>query len=150
MRRWFFGRSHIYGRKNGNFAVHVLRWLIFCPWFGIRLQKILLSDPDPDFHDLPYSSLSLIFRGAYIEHVPGCLCNLQTMTAVDSWGPEHIVGPCRYQSAPTVLFRKSTQPRRLEVSKPVWMLVFMGPTNREWGFLTAKGWVSWKQYLGTT
>lgn len=100
--------------------------------FNITLHKIVLSD-DPVMHDHPWPFLTIILKGGYWEHTP----------KGKTWrGPGSII------------WRKANELHWLELDqdKPATTLFFMGPQQREWGFIVkdSKGkdtWVKWTDYL---
>lgn len=78
------------------------------------------------FHDHPWSFLTLILAGGYREHTP---------RGVTFHGPGEL------------LHRPTPWLHRLELDRPAWTLVFVGPRKRRWGFQTVTGWVHWKDFL---
>lgn len=100
--------------------------------FNITLHKIVRSD-DPIMHDHPWPFLTIILKGGYWEHTP----------EGKTWhGPGSII------------WRKANELHWLELDqdKPATTLFFMGPQQREWGFIVqdSKGkdtWVKWTDYL---
>jgi hypothetical protein len=100
--------------------------LVRTRWFQIYLHQICASDAGPDFHDHPWSFVSIILAGGYSEHTP-------EGTFVRKTG--HII------------YRSAGSPHRLELSKPAWTLVITGRERREWGFLTDSGWESREEHV---
>lgn len=100
--------------------------------FNITLHKIVRSD-DPIMHDHPWPFLTIILKGGYWEHTP----------KGKTWhGPGSIIK------------RKANELHWLELDqdKPATTLFFMGPQQREWGFIIqdSKGkdtWIKWTDYL---
>lgn len=108
---------------------YLLRWWLLPRnrWFNIYLHKILRDDDDRALHDHPWSSVSIVLRGSYLEITPH---------------------GTRLYEAGSVIFRTATLPHRLEVvDGPVWTLLITGPRKREWGFHCPRGWVPWKQFV---
>lgn len=127
--RWALYASHL--------GDYMRRWILRTPWGTLRVHNILKSDEGRDFHDHPFHFASLILRGGYVEHVPGCdgfNCGDNPRT----W--------CRRYSAPAIVRRKATDLHRLELSGPAWTVVISSPYIRRWGFLTRAGWVDYQQY----
>ena len=86
-----------------------------------RFHHIVASDPGRDMHDHPWDFISTLLAGTYTEHTPG--------------------GAVEYH-APCVIVRKAEQLHRLELTDgPVWSYVVLGRRRRQWGFMTADGWV---------
>ena len=128
----------IYNDSSGK--LYMRRWFLLPvgrdqEWpFSIKLHKICRSDADRDLHDHPWSFISLILKGQYLE------------VLVDPQGdwPDRIVVPrgrfsARWRSA------KSLH-QVLLPEGPVWTLVFTGPRRRVWGYRTDNGWIPWDQY----
>lgn len=110
---------------------------------NLTLHKIVKSD-DPILHDHPWPYLTIILKGGYHEHTPLYDENNKIIGEVSRWrGPG------------SVIFRRAKQFHWLELDKnigPATTLFFMGPQQRDWGFLLHKKkekpvWVQWKDYL---
>lgn len=136
-RRWTLGASHLGG--------YMRRWIFRHPWGTFRVHNILTSDEGRDFHDHPFSFVSIILRGGYIEHVPGCVCS---PTLVHAWGPSALPpqSPCRFYGPGSIVRRKATALHRLELAGPAWTFVISSRYFRMWGFQTDVGWVDYKTY----
>lgn len=135
MKRWFFGAQHL--------GSYMLRWLVRTPWGTLRVHHIQESDAGRDFHDHPWNFTSLILKGGYIEHRPGCFCQqvLGKTVAIPGWGP------CKSYLAPAVVRRRATDLHRLELlDGPATTLVLSSAYVRSWGFLTPSGWVGYREY----
>jgi hypothetical protein len=107
---------------------YLLRWWVIPRnrFFNIYLHKILKSDDDRALHDHPWWNVSILLKGAYIEHMPN-------RRRVLKWGSIRIRGP--------------HAAHRLEVAiGPVWSLFITGPVIREWGFHCPHGWRHWKEF----
>lgn len=128
--RRVFRYSPIY--VNGDLYMERYRFLNLPHWlggYGIRVHKILLSDSGRDLHDHPFDFVSIIVCGVgYTEY---------TEMGV------------RFYPQFSVIRRRAEDLHRLELSSPVWTLVFRGPRRRVWGFQTPNGWVEaskWMKY----
>lgn len=118
----FFKKSIIYREDRKPYLV---RYSLFsCRWFALKLHHILLSDQSCQ-HDHPWSFLTFLIWGGYVEHTP-------TKSKVYS----------RF----SLLYRHATYVHRLEIYQPVWSIVITFKKFREWGFITPKGWIKWYQY----
>lgn len=119
---------------------YMRRWILRSPYGTLRLHNIQESDSGRDFHDHPFRFTSLILKGGYLEHRPGCVCGDPTAAACD-------LGPCRFYGSGSVVHRRASDLHRLElVNGPAWTLVLTGPYHRDWGFQTADGWVPFQDY----
>lgn len=106
---------------------YMRRWVIGTPWFLVRLHHIMRSDNDRHFHDHPFSFVSFILRGGYVEYTPH--------RSPRRFGPGSVVR------------KKSTDLHFLKLlGGPAWTLVFTTPYHREWGFQTEDGWISAAKY----
>lgn len=88
-------------------------------WGNVYLHEILRSDEDLCLHDHPWSFLSLILWGGYREQMP----------AGTFW-----------RRPGTLLVRPARAAHRIEVDRPAWSLVLVGPRRRAWGCFTPHGW----------
>jgi len=105
--------------------------------FNVFLHKFLKGDPD-DVHDHPWPYCTLILKGGYYEWIPQFDKTGRKCGEVGHWrGPGHF----RFSSA--------TSYHRIELDPDVetWTLFMPGPKQREWGFLTPKGWIENEAYL---
>lgn len=110
--------------------------------FNVTLHKIVRSD-DPIFHDHPWSYMTIVLKGGYWEHTPVFNDEGKMITEFQTWrGPGSIIK------------RSASEYHWLELDgeKPATTLFFMGPQQREWGFLveTKKGikrWIRNDHYL---
>jgi hypothetical protein len=116
--------------------------------FNVTLHKIVRSD-DPIFHDHPWPYMTIILKGGYWEHTPVFNDDGKLLTEFQTWrGPGSIIK------------RNASEYHWLELDgdRPATTLFFMGPQERDWGFLVQvkKGvhrWISntayldnWKEY----
>ena len=112
-------------------VLYMRRWK-FLPetWPGFRLHQIVRSDADRELHDHPFSFVSIILAGGYIEERPG--------------------RPNRFHGPGSILFRRAEDLHRICIDPrkgPAWTFVLRGPYRRMWGFRTAKGWMPWHQFI---
>jgi hypothetical protein len=124
-RRWRLGgfeyRSDLIGGD------YMRRWTVTTPWFSLRLHHILRSDLDRHHHDHPFSFVSLILRGGYVERSPG--------------------GPPRVCRPGTVVVRRAEDLHSLTLlGESAWTLVAATPRRKRWGFDTEDGWVFAGEY----
>lgn len=104
--------------------------------FNIYLHEFLRSDDDRALHDHPWTNLSILLDGAYIEHqiAPGGIHTKRTMRAGD-WR----------------LRLSGRQAHRIEISchlsSRCYTLFITGPVYRDWGFHCPAGWVPWQRFV---
>jgi hypothetical protein len=132
-------------RRTGSDYMH--RYYIFLKDrkkfpFNVTIHKIVRSD-DPIFHDHPWPYITVILKGGYWEHTP--VFNQQGKIT-----SEKIV----FKGPGSVIRRKAKDYHWLELNddKPVTTMFFMGPQQREWGFLVelkngVTRWIKWTHYL---
>ncbi len=118
-------------RKNGPLLV---RYFLFrTRWISVYLHHLIGSDEDRALHDHPWSFVTFLLTGGYWEITP----------AGRFW--RHWL---------SVLYRPAEWSHRLELTRPVWTLVFRWSRRREWGFWETmrvcgkdwKRWVQWQAY----
>ena len=143
------GRSDVF--VNGQ--LYMRRWLIGPTWLpGIRVHNILKSDAAFELHDHPFDFVSFILSGGYTEirgeALDGVPAN-STIRRKESHPPLSFVRRKaedlhRILLKPTVVMMEGRQVLR---ETPAWTIVFRGKYRREWGFMTAAGWLHWKEYV---
>lgn len=105
---------------------------------NVTLHKIVKSD-DPIFHDHPWPYMTIVLKGGYWEHVPVFNKQGEQFAEVTHWrGPGSIIK------------RKAKEFHWLELDEsvgPATTLFFMGPQQRDWGFLIKNKWIHWETYL---
>jgi hypothetical protein len=121
------------------------RWIFRHPRGTVRVHNILTSDEGRDFHDHPFDFVSVILAGGYVEHRPGCDCEITNALRAEP------LAPCRYYGPGSIVRRKATDLHRLElVNGSAWTLVFSSRYHRAWGFQLPDGaWVPHTEYHRT-
>lgn len=111
--------------------------------FNVTVHRIKKSD-DPIFHDHPWPFITIILKGGYWEHTPVFNGEGKIIADIQKWrGPGSVV------------IRRATEFHWLEMDPDVGSattLFFMGPQQRDWGFLinrtkTKQQWIQWENYL---
>jgi hypothetical protein len=124
----FIRKTTLRIKDDVNNPIYMIRYSLFsCPLFSIKLHRILLSDDDC-MHDHPWSFISFILSGGYVEHTPKGK---------------------RLYGAGSILYRPVPSVHKLEIFQPATTLVITFKRVREWGFYTAKGWMIWHQFIRT-
>lgn len=118
-------------------------WLVRTRWFSARLHHIATPDLDRHFHDHPWTFVSVVLRGGYIEVRPAtiepCFINLP--------GEPYEIGIPNSRPAGSIALRRATDRHRVVAVQPsTWTLVILSPKRQWWGFYTHKGKVHWKDY----
>ena len=127
-------------RTTGQDYMH--RYYIFLKdrkWFpfNVTLHKIVRSD-DPIMHDHPWGYMTIILRGGYWEHTPVFNNDGKMIAEFQKWrGPGSIIR------------RKANDYHWLELAEngTATTLFFMGPQQRDWGFLKNNKWIQHENYL---
>ncbi len=106
--------------------------------FNVTLHKIVKSD-DPIMHDHPWPYLTIVIKGGYWEHVPVFNKEGEMFAEISRWrGPGSIIK------------RSANEFHWLELDErvgPATTIFFMGPQQRDWGFLVKNKWIQWQKYL---
>jgi hypothetical protein len=127
-------------RTTGADYMH--RYYIFLKdrkWFpfNVTLHKIVRSD-DPIMHDHPWGYMTIILKGGYWEHTPVFNNDGKMIAEFQKWrGPGSII------------LRKANDYHWLELAEggTATTLFFMGPQQRDWGFLKNNKWIQHENYL---
>lgn len=106
--------------------------------FSIYLHYIPRPDEDRDPHDHPWTFRSLLLRGGYEEEV----------FVWDEVSKQRRFLKRNVRKAVALGMRPAeTVHQIISVQPNTWTLMFTGPVQRQWGFLTETGWVDWRTYL---
>lgn len=115
-----------------NGGPYLVRYrLISTPWFGVYLHHILRSDQDQEKHDHPWSFFSWVLWGSYREFL----------------ADEDYRTRCVHRRWLSFAKRTCDQFHRVELDRPVWTLILVGPKTKEWGFLVDGKQLPWREYI---
>lgn len=117
---------------------------------NLYLHQFLRDDDDRALHDHPSWAVSLILRGAYLEHTRGAYGRPMRHL--------HKAGSLRFM--PTLHAHRIELLREVVVPsdrngagrppavhpRPCWTLFLFGPKRRDWGFWCGDRWVPWQQF----
>lgn len=107
-------------------GVYLTRWrIVQTPWFALYLHRFTAPDPRPTLHDHPWSFVSVILRGGYVER----RLNPLTLT-VDEHRRVRRVNVVRPLDAHAIVSLDRT---------PTWSLLFVGKRRRKWGYMEPAG-----------
>lgn len=109
--------------------VYMRRWRIFYnkKIGGLRVHNIIKGDSDRHLHDHPFSFLSLIIKGGYVEQ----------------YGNKSIA-----HTRWAFIRRAAKSFHRIkQVQEDTWSVVLHGPVTNDWGFLVNKTKVSADTYF---
>jgi hypothetical protein len=136
----FFKKRKIIKRENDT--PYLIRWNLFeCPAFSVKLHKILRSDYDC-LHDHPWSFISIILWGGYVEHRDKVICEHWSVDDSD----ERLERTSKIYHPGNILYRRAEDRHKLEIHQPAWTLVISFKKKRQWGFWTKAGWVPFFKY----
>lgn len=133
---------------NGEGEAYLKRYtLMHQPDLRVYLHQILLSDDDRALHDHPWDFKTILLSGGYYEEIPAGWNNLRRSAhgaLVGTMETKKIFHP-RF----SVIRHKAEDLHRIDLpdGKPVWTLFIAGNKSREWGFMSPKGWVHWREYI---
>lgn len=150
--------------REGETSPYLIRYNLFeCPWFSIKIHKIMQTDNDC-MHDHPWSFLSIILKGGYWEIIPVRQLPKHSNERRYKWrcydNPQSPSDLQRRYGVGSILYRPANWIHRLELNvvesrlgeryeySPATTLVITFKKSREWGFWTKKGWVPWNKYKG--
>ena len=138
IREWIIERV---SRRAPDFVIgsqddpYLLRWWIIPRnrFFNVYLHCFMRSDDDRALHDHPWTNLSILLRGRYVEHtIEEGGINVRTERIAPAWK-----------------FRpRGSYAHRLElVDGFCWTIFITGPRYRQWGFYCPeRGWVHWQDF----
>ena len=113
-------RFHYFDITDNKGSVYIRRYkLARTRFFNIYLHHIRRSDADRCLHDHPWNFVTFILTGGYREILPNGV---------------------RWRAPGEFFYRSANFSHRVEVDRPAWSLVFVGPRIRAWGFWTVFGW----------
>lgn len=133
--RWAFMERFEIPCEDGLVYLVRLR-IVQTPWFGIYLHDIFEPDGDRDPHNHPWSFLSIILRGHYVERLyplPG--------VAPHWWGPRE------WRRFSIHRMGRDTAHRIVEAGPGLKTLILTGPRRADWGFFVAGEFVPWQRYV---
>lgn len=120
-------------------------WFELKPWarrlIAFRLHRICTPDFDPHMHDHPWSFLSLVLRGGYMERRP--VSSEPCFVSSDEREDYYPV----WRGPGSLALRRCTDRHRISNVEPqTWTLVALGPKRHWWGFFMPSGKVHWRDY----
>ena len=135
-----FDRFTIFDRK-GNNSPYLTRYrIIDTPWFGVFVHQMHRPDASPILHDHPWAFVSFVLRGGYIERYKDMSDLTDAQVHVRRINHFNLK---RLRDAHYISMLDRT---------PTWTLVFVGATERVWGYWergTNEGWYRtiWHEHI---
>lgn len=118
-------------------------------WFRIYLHVFYRSDDDPDPHCHPWSFVSAVLRGGYLDET------WQEIKASSVYGLQRDIVVRCFDSPKRTFGSVSFRPghhihraRLLDPNRRTWTLIISGPRYRSWYFYTPEGRVPGNEYTG--
>lgn len=134
-RNWLMPRWLLTPDSENAGALKAKAWLPM----AIRLHHIARPDLDRDFHDHPWTFISLVLRGGYIERRP--------TSDVPNWLSDEEDGYYIKRRPGSFALRRYTQRHRIiHVEPDTVTLVVVFRKRQSWGFFTRHGKVHWRAY----
>lgn len=135
-REWLMPRALLEPDPYEEGALKPLDWLPA----AVRLHMIFTPDFDREFHDHPWTFVSLVLRGGYVERRP--------TSATPNWrrdGEEDSYDT--YRPPGSIALRRYTDRHRIiSVEPDTLTLVIVFRKRQSWGFFTPRGKVHWRDY----
>lgn len=152
LRLWGRFRYVIGDGPNGPLLIRYR--LISTRWGGVYLHHLMRSDLDRDLHDHPWAFWSLIIWRGYYEQEPLAGQWAASMPTdppgmgippvTEAWERRRVT----WRAPLTVVRHEASDRHALDLDRPAWSLIWVGPRTHEWGFHTEQGWVAWQEYSG--
>lgn len=124
--------------------------LVRTPWGSLRLHHFVRGDDDRATHDHPWSYLTFVLAGGYVEIRPSR--SVRALVSIGSaLSTSRLIEATleRFRVRPgMLLYRPAWWIHRIELApgRDAWTLIWMSKKSREWGFFTPTGWLHWRQY----
>jgi len=136
-----YRKGHLYHADN---SLYMKRYSIFeTKWLSARVHNIATEDRDVAMHDHPWSFISFVLRGAYLEERP-----MTIMPCFISDSCEESYGVKARRAGLKPAFRHATDRHRISwVAPNTWTLFIYGPLRQWWGFYTPAGKIYFRDYL---
>lgn len=125
---------------------HPLGWFIQLFGVAVRIHHIASPDLDRHMHDHPWSFISVILKGGYVERLP-VYQPFPVFYAGDS--EEGEVGRNEYRVRGSVRYRsRFCRHTIVSVLPDTWTLFITFKPKQDWGFFTPQGKVLHREYAG--
>lgn len=133
-----YRKGHIYGADG---SLYMRRFALFeTKWLSARVHHIAREDRDRHMHDHPWTFVSVVLRGGYLERRPETLEPCFDSTGTEMWLTD-------YRPAGSVALRLPTDRHMIsDVAPDTWSLFVYGRVRQWWGFFTPGGKIHWADY----
>ena len=114
--------------------------------FGLYVHRIRQADPGLDLHDHPWSFVSIVLRGGYVEE----RAEIRRAPQYAEWSDRTLDGRrgwlATWRAGSVHRVRLDEAHRIVEVEPGTVTLVLRGRKLRAWGFYLETGWVDQRAY----
>lgn len=126
--RWRIVDRFVIPNLDNPDELYLTRWRILeTPWFGLFIHRFDGPDSRPVLHDHPWSFVSLLVRGGYVEHRLGYGKISSAPT------PRQVIR--RHVRFVNVMRRDDAHFIESLDRTPTWSVLVVGKRRRTWGFL---------------
>lgn len=144
-------RAGLYRRltlRRADGQVYLDRWGIGHDWIGrVLIHRMAAPDPGVDLHDHPWTFVSVVLWGGYVEERASIRLAPRYAMAAEEHG--HTMRGTLVDRRPGSIARMRLDEchsiKRLH-RRTCWTLVIGGPRRRPWGFYLPTGWMSEGEY----
>lgn len=148
MKQWIFNRimqmtsvyhkGHLYHADN---SLYMGRYSLFeTKYLSARVHQIATGDNDQALHDHPWSFLSIVLSGGYVEELP--------LMPTPCWNGNVETTRTIKRKEGSISFRPASCRHRITSVEPyTWTLFIYGKFKQDWGFYTKEGKIFWEYYL---
>jgi len=129
--------------EHADGTLYMGRWWLFqTRWLSCRVHHIASADYDRHFHDHPFSFVSVLLHGWYVEKRPVAIdpCFFGDEDSEEAFEARRTAG--------SIALRRTTDRHLISEVNPggTWTLVFLSPRRQWWGFYTPAGKIHWRDY----
>jgi hypothetical protein len=135
-----YRKGHLF---HADGSVYMTRWSLFeTSWLSARVHYIATPDHDRHLHDHPWTFLSIVLRGGYVECRP-----VDLEPCFSALMPNEEEFTTAERRAGSIAIRQATDRHRIAIVRPdTWTLFVYGPKRQWWGFFTPGGKVHSRDY----
>lgn len=144
-------RTPYFHLVHADGSMYMERYWLVKNFFGFsaRVHGIHTPDMDRAMHDHPWSFISIVMRGAYIETTPNRqnTIDFHAVGAIGATEPQQE----RFRGTGSIAFHGFWHRHRVTLVTewdylPVWTLFITFPKRQSWGFFTPDGKIWWWVY----
>lgn len=144
--------GHLMTLRRFDGRAYMRRWGVAGRWGGVYLHRFDAPDPGIDLHDHPFSFVSVVLAGGYIEERADIREAEMLARIADKWPTTCHRGVLEHRGRWSVRALRLDECHRivdLDRGRRCWTLVLRGPVRRRWGFYLPEGFMDESVYDGT-